>query len=357
VTQGTVVSLFARATRRVSVTHVRHVAPVPPRVATGLVARVYRDMEADFGMVAPPVMLHAADPPVLAACWSILRETLLVPGLVSREDKEAVATAVSLANRCPYCVDVHSAALTGLAPGADTRAIAAGRLNEVSGHRVRELTRWARDGGGPAPFPAAEAPELIGVAVTFHYINRMVNVFLPGSPFPPVPPVAAGVLRRSAARVMRGMAGRRGAPGTSADLLPGAPLPPDLRWAAAAPHIGGAFGRGAAAIDAAAAHTVPDRVRRLVLARLAAGGDVPTGISSREWLEAAVADLPATERPAGRLALLTAFASYRVTGPLVDDFRVRDDDDAALVRLTSWAALAAARAIGTGLHRTVRTTG
>jgi AhpD family alkylhydroperoxidase len=346
-----VVSLFARATRRVSVTHIRHVAPVPPRAATGIVARVYRQLESDFGMVAPPVMLHAPAPLALAACWSILRETLLVPGLVGRADKEAVAAAVSLGNRCPYCVDVHGTALVGLAPGADARAVAADRVDTVAAPRLRALVRWARASGTgshrPAPFPPAEAPELIGVAVTFHYINRMVNVFLCDSPFPPVPSTALGVLRRGAAKIMRGMAGRQSAPGRSADLLPGALLPPDLGWATKAPHIAAAFARASAAIESGGTRAVPDRVRRLVLAQLEDG--VEAGLDSREWLDPAVAELPEAERPAGRLALLTAFASYRVTDALVDEFRGRGNDDAAIVELTSWASLAAARRIGARL--------
>ncbi|HZN70154.1 MAG TPA: carboxymuconolactone decarboxylase family protein [Micromonosporaceae bacterium] len=346
------VSLFARATRRVSVTHIRHVAAVPPRAATGLVGRVYRQMEADFGMVAPPIMLHAPAPENLAACWSILRETLLVPGLVSREDKEAVAAAVSLSNQCPYCVDVHGTALLGLAPGADARSVAADRIDGVAEPRLRELTRWARGSRPDAPFPPELAPELAGVAVTFHYINRMVNIFLCESPFPPVPATVLGVIRRGATRIMRGMASRRATPGGSAELLPDAPLPPDLGWAAGAPHIATAFARASAAIEAGGTRAVPPRVRQLVLTRLADGTGTPPGISSREWLDPAVADLPEIERPAGRLALLAALASYRVTDALIDEFRSAGNDDAAIVELMSWASLTAARQIGAGLVMT-----
>src|SRR5689334_376789 len=108
------VSLFARATRRIGMTHIRFVTPVPVQAATGRVAQVYRGMEADFGMVAPPLALHAPAPDTLAASWLMLREALLVPGLVDRAARETVAAGVSLANRCPYCVDVHGTTLAGL---------------------------------------------------------------------------------------------------------------------------------------------------------------------------------------------------------------------------------------------------
>ncbi|GAB3058614.1 carboxymuconolactone decarboxylase family protein [Micromonospora schwarzwaldensis] len=352
------VTLFARATRRVSVTHIRHVAPVSLRAATGLTARVYRQMEADFGMVAPPVMLHAPAPDTLAACWSILRETMLAPGLVDRSVKEAVAAAVSLANQCPYCVEVHGAALAGLVRGPDALAVAVDRAGDITDPGLRELARWARASGNPsaqarhpAPFPPAQAPELIGVAVTFHYINRMVNVFLRDSPMPPAPTPVLRVVRRVAARLMRDMASRHSDPGRSGDLLPDAPLAADLAWAAGPPHIAGAVARAAAAVDAGGARSVPERVRRLVVARIADRTPEPAVPRSDPRWESAVAELPDDERPAARLALLTALASYRVTDAVIGDFRAQGHDDRATIELTSWASFAAARQIGAELHR------
>jgi alkylhydroperoxidase family enzyme len=353
-----VVSLFARATRRVSVTHIRHVAPVPPRAATGLIARVYRQMEADFGMVAPPVMLHAPAPGILAACWSMLRETMIAPGLVARAAKEAVAAAVSLANQCPYCVEVHGAALAGLVRAPGAWAVATDPVGDVADPAVRELARWARASASPAaqarrpvPFPPAQAPELVGVAVTFHYINRMVNVFLQDSPMPPVPAPVLPAVRRAAARIMRGMASGRCDPGASGDLLPDAPLAADLSWAAGPAHIAAAVARAGAAIDAGGARSVPYRVRRLVLEQLANRSPEPAALGGGAPWEPMVSQLPESERPAARLALLTAFASYRVSDRIIEEFRAQGHDDRAIIELTSWASFAAARQIGAELRR------
>src|SRR5688500_10461272 len=177
--------LLARATRGPAVAHVRHVSPVAPRAAGGLVAAVYRQVERDFGMLAPPVSLHSPAPEVLAACWLMLRESLIAshpsagtahqmtprtaiavapgsPGqpavpddrtaaaastgqeaaaatladasrmvAATRDAKEAVAAAVSLSNRCPYCVEVHGATLIGLVRSPDAVAIAEGRIDAV----------------------------------------------------------------------------------------------------------------------------------------------------------------------------------------------------------------------------------
>ena len=84
----------------------------PPR-GDGLVAEVYRQVRRDFGALVEPITVHAPVPTLLAAAWCVNRETLLV-GRVRRELKEAVATVVSQLNRCPYCVDAHTAALDAL---------------------------------------------------------------------------------------------------------------------------------------------------------------------------------------------------------------------------------------------------
>jgi AhpD family alkylhydroperoxidase len=328
--------LLIPAMSRTSLAQIRHVRPVPPHTADKLVARVRDQMQRDFGLLAPPVWLHSPAPPVLAACWIVLRETLLTGGLVDRAAKESVASAVSAANSCPYCVDVHSATL---------RALAGGR--EPTG-RVRDLAAWVRNGPpyGDPPFPPEEAPEVIAVAVAFHYINRMVHVFLPESPFPPALPASArGGARWMFGRLMRPAALRVAAAGESLDLLPAAPLPEDLSWAAGRPEIGQAYARMVAAVDEAGTRAVPASVRKLVLDRLAGWDGRPPGLS-RCWVDEAVRELPLTDRPAGRLSLLTAFASSQVDQSAVDEFRSHRPADADLIGLCAWAGLAAARWVG-----------
>ncbi|MEV6623168.1 carboxymuconolactone decarboxylase family protein, partial [Amycolatopsis sp. NPDC051114] len=101
---------------------VKYVEAVRPRHARGLVRDVYRQVERDFGMLAPPVALHSPAPEVLAAAWLMLRESLVAGGTASRADKEVVAAAVSAANSCPYCVEVHGMALASLGEPAAAAA-------------------------------------------------------------------------------------------------------------------------------------------------------------------------------------------------------------------------------------------
>lgn len=329
------VAMLVRFAVRRSLNDTRHVRVVKRRHADGLVAEVYRQVERDFKMLAPPVALHSAAPDTLAASWMILRETLLAQGVADRPSKEAVATGVSLANDCPYCADVHGMTLDAI-PDAGDRAA------------HEEWARVSAEGPAAAPFPPEWAPELVGVAVAFHYYNRMVNVFLRESPFPShVPETAKPKARQVLGGVLRPAA--EGPPaGTSVDLLPAAPVPEDLAWAGPNPVVADAFARAYAAIDAAGARSVPASVRALVQARLSTWDGRPPGIS-RSWVTDEVAGLPAEDRAAGRLAMVIAFASYQVDDDLVAEFRRTTPEDGALVELAAWASLAAARRISTWL--------
>jgi AhpD family alkylhydroperoxidase len=285
-------------------------------------------------MLAPPTAMHSASPSVLAASWTILRETLLASGFADRASKEAVATGVSEANSCPYCADVHGMTLDAI-PSAEPG----------------ELISWARSSAtGPVALPCApdQAPELIGVAVAFHYYNRVVNLFLSESPFPShVPESANPKARKVLGGVLRPTA-TGPAPGESVDVLPAAALTDDLWWAAPHRVVATAFARAYAAIEAAGARSVPASVRSLVLGRLSVWDGTPPGLS-RSWVDAPVATLPVAEQAAGRLALTIALASYQVDDEMVAAFRRTAPDDATLLELASWSSLAAARRISTWL--------
>ncbi|MFH9862966.1 carboxymuconolactone decarboxylase family protein [Streptomyces sp. NPDC017202] len=337
----------------------RYVRRVPPAAATGVVAAVYEEVERDFGMLAPPVALHAPAPPLLAAAWTMLRETLVATGELERARKEAVATAVSRANSCPYCVHVHATTLSTLVPGTPAHGPAAGLDAAparsggptVSQDGLRGLALWAEGAGAGRPPGPRELPEALGVAVTFHYLNRMVNVFLGPQPLPARLPSPA---RRTASRLLARALGESARayrePGRSLDLLPAAPLPAGLEWARDTPTVAGAFARAAAAVSAAAEGVVPACVRSLLDAELADwdGGHKGLGLG---WLDTALTALPPGDRAVGRLALLTACASYRVDDSVVTPVRRSGADDGDLVALVAWSAFTAALRAGTLLAR------
>ncbi|MEU4765744.1 carboxymuconolactone decarboxylase family protein [Actinosynnema sp. NPDC023794] len=318
---------IVRTALRRSLKQIRHVEPVKPSAATGLVEVVYSDVEADFGMLAPPVALHSPAPVALAAAWSLLRETLVASGHASRAAKEAVAAAVSRSNTCPYCVSIHTATLEELTPTT-----------------FADVEAWASGSGPVRPFPAEQLPELLGVVVAFHYLNRVVNVFLGDSPLPANAPAPA---RRFLGKFMGTSARKDYPPGRSLRLLAEAPQPDDLAWSSANPVIADALGRIAAAFDAGGERALSQPARDLVLDRIAAWDGTPPGLS-RAWVTEAVAGLPAEDRPGATLALLVAIASYQVDDDTVAAF---GGDDRRLVELVSWAGFAAARRMAGLLHR------
>ncbi|MFC7110765.1 hypothetical protein ACFQQB_66485 [Nonomuraea rubra] len=100
------------------------------------------------------------------------------------------------------------------------------------------MGEWPPSGAGLVAVgerSAAPEAELIAVAVTFHYLNRMVAVFLGDSPLPPeVPARARGPALRAFGRLMRPAARRTPPAGASLPLLPAAPCRRTWRGRAAA---------------------------------------------------------------------------------------------------------------------------
>lgn len=196
--------------------------------------------------------------------------------------------------------------------------------------------------------------------MTFQYLNRMVTVFLPKSPLPSLTPKAVGgwVMDMLASA----MVAASPAPGAALELLPDAPLPAEFSWAADAPQVAGAFARATAVIDAAGQRAVPPQVREFVQKILDGWNGQPMG-PSRAWADAEVARLASPDRAAGRLAILTALAPYQVTKADVAELRRSADSavanlpgpaaaawtDEALLALTSWASMAAARKVSSWL--------
>ena len=324
----------------------RYVKPVPYSSATGLTADVYRQMHADF-LPIPLLTLHSPAPELLAGVWSILREALLA-GAVDRAQKEVVAAVVSKTNACPFCVDAHRLMLHATSDYDAADAIMRSDYDRIHDPQLHALAQWAltkgtasTSGALPPPFSPDEAPAIIGTAIAFHYINRMVNVFL-GDTLLPAPSALRGVAEHVVGATLGKRMVRRLKPGSSLRLVPRAKLPDDLFWAAADPAVASAFAGFAAVVEQAGSAVLPEPVRALVGARIQTWGGAAMGLS-RRWVEEAVAEVADEHRAAARLALLTALVSYQVDANVVADFRSRCPGEAQLIAATAWASFTAAR--------------
>jgi AhpD family alkylhydroperoxidase len=334
----------------------RQVRHIDPTVRDPRSSAVLRQIREEDGTLVPPYALHLPAPDALSAFWAMIREPTN-GRRVDRAKKEAVAAAVSVINTCPYCVDVHTTTLRALGDHAVGEAIAAGRTDDIADPDLRAVVAWARATRDPdapilsrRPFPDEHAPELIGIALAYHYVNRMMNIFAIDSPFPSGAK-ARRLARRVAVPLFRRMLARQVRPGRSLDLLPPAPLPDDLGWASGDPIIADAFARAAATFESLGQQTLPGEVRALVTARLDTWRGEEPGLS-RGWVDSLTGTLPPAERPIGRLALLAALASYQVDAQVLADAQTRPGPagDEALVAAAGWASFAAARRIGSWLH-------
>lgn len=353
--------VIRRVVASVAQRQVRHVRPVPPSAAQGTVAEVYAQCAQEMQLIIPPVLLHSPSPQALSGFWTLMREPLLVVGSVDRLAKEAVAAGVSVVNICPYCVDMHSTGMYALAGEHDAEAVVADQPETMTDPRLRELVEWARtahlaEQPVEAPFAAAHRPEFIGVLVAFHYLTRMVNVFLSSFLLPPglSPTARRRVKHMIGQQLDRGLRARP-RPGRSLPLLPPASLPPEAAWAVGDPTIEDAAARSYAALTEVGQRSLSPAVREVVMHRLSTWRGEETGLS-RQWCEDLIAPLRPPDRAAARLALLTALASYQVDGNVIAEFRRFHRADRVLVEATAWASFAAARKVGAG-HVPVGTAG
>ncbi|MCK6629226.1 MAG: carboxymuconolactone decarboxylase family protein [Anaerolineae bacterium] len=336
---------------------IKYVQPVEIATASGKLAEAFDQMRRDFGMVVSLVLLHSPVPELLYGVWAVLRETLLV-GNVPRNLKEAVSATVSKVNECPFCVDAHTVMLHALAEHEAVEAILQGRSDQIKSPEVRAMIEWAsasRTPGSPLlqmpPFDPADAPEIIGVAVAFHYLNRMANIFMDGVVLP-IPARLTGLKRainQLSGSLLKEWMAPLSSPGESLSFLPDVSLPADLAWAASNPSVAGAYARLAAAVEAAGERSLPTVVRALVQQQVQNWQGVDPGLS-RRWLEEAITELDETYKPAARLALLTALASYQVDEGIIRAFQTQYPGDDKLIGATAWASFTAARRAGDWLQ-------
>ncbi|MCX4987582.1 MULTISPECIES: carboxymuconolactone decarboxylase family protein [unclassified Streptomyces] len=311
----------------------RYTTPPPRKSVTGVTADVYAQLASDFGMERPSTFVVLSSvPELLTATWALMRESLIA-GEGDRTGKELAALGVSLANRCPFCVDAHTMLLHATGDHSLAEAIARGETPSDEGHaRVLAWGRASRTPGAPEltpfPFPAAHAPAYIGTALTFHFINRIASALLTENLLPGNAQRLRAVRSlggRSLARTVR----RRPAPGVGLTLLDAPGPGPD--WARGTA-VGPAF---AALRDAATAGGgLLDAADRSLVRETLQGWD--GSHPSLAW-----DGLPDRSRPGARLALLAALAPYRITDEDVTAWRDPSHSDRHLVRLVAYGAFAA----------------
>src|SRR5215471_10127748 len=245
---------------------VHYITPVAPKQAQGQLAAVYKKIRQELGLLPEPFTLHSPAPTLLAGFWSVFRTSLLV-GMAARGAKEAVAAAVSDLNRCPWCVDAHTTMLYATGHQHTAQAILSDGDRSHLPEALRAIVDWAyatRTPGVPAlahpPFRSEQAGEFLGTALAFHYLNRMVSVFLTETFLPTIPWMRAAS-RRMGGWLFAGMGRRTDAPsepdGASA-------LPAELHWMGQWPTVAHAFAAWDSMVEHLGTQALPETVRKLL---------------------------------------------------------------------------------------------
>jgi AhpD family alkylhydroperoxidase len=322
---------------------IRYLTSIDYSAATGLARDVMLQMESDF-LVGPPLTVHLPNPPLLAGVWSLCRECLAADR-IPRPMGDLIAGVVSRANTCPYCFGIHTAMLHSFGVGEDADVL---QNNQAFTDPAKQrIAAWAAATLMPTseilqrpPFTREQAPQVIGTALAFHYLNRIVNVFLDPIPLSDVSWLKGAFTRMSGRMMRTRLSAQHLAPAGFLNAEPDIRLPPQFEWAAPDANIAGAVRRFVTAAEEAGRQSVDPRVRERVVAHVQSWNGESPGVS-RAWIEPAVSSLDENLRPAARLALLTALASYQVDEGIVKSFQARQPGDRHLINLTSWASYTA----------------
>ncbi|MFB3888404.1 MAG: carboxymuconolactone decarboxylase family protein [Candidatus Bathyarchaeia archaeon] len=334
---------------------IKYIQPVKPDAAEGLVAGVYAQVRRDFGRVVEPFILHSPLPELLAGVWMACRETELL-GDVPRVVKETVAAVVSRLNHCQYCVDAHTIILMAMGEGDVAKTVEKGEHESIPDTNLRRIAEWANATTSPEseallspPFTRQDAPEIVGTAVFYHYINRMATVLLSDTPLPTGQRWFKDPMKKVAGLMFSAAIQRPKTGGESLLFLPKANLPASLSWARASANVAAGFAGFASVIEKFGAAALPVEARRFVQEQV----DEWNGKSSElglAWSEEAICKFDEPAQHAMRLALLAAVAPRQVDDEIVAAFQRHFPGDEKLLGALSWASFTAAKRIGTWLR-------
>jgi len=74
--------------------------------------KVYQQVKGSRGKLSNILSVHSLNPPALQAHMDLYMGIMFGPSGLSREEREMIAVVVSSADRCPYCIQHHAAALS-----------------------------------------------------------------------------------------------------------------------------------------------------------------------------------------------------------------------------------------------------
>jgi len=343
---------------RMSVKTMRYVKSIPRSKATGLVKEVY-DMIADDFFINGSLTSHSKVPELLAGVWTGGRESMLVDDHLDRTTKEAMTAVVSQLNECAYCGDMLVSLVHAGRDHTTARNIFDEQEEEISDESLRRKLVWVKEilAGSECeisslPFPREALPEVIASILAISHINRFSHIVMDGSPVSPFfgSKSVKGMSLRMFGHELKSTKLKRLLPDRTADLLPPAPLPDDLEWAADNPRIASALSRWAGAVEREAARIASPEIRELVRANLYRWDGLPMPLS-RSWADEETAELSGHDRDLARFALIVAKSAPQIDEGTILKIHKNEEQ---FIRTLAWASFSGARRVAATVAERVR---
>lgn len=297
---------------------------VQPVEATGLVQRIYRQMNQENAGIHGPFLIHSSVPNLLAGIWALFRETQMA-SRVPRVDLETIALIIAEQNQCPWCIEAHRTALQ----------------NTTNNEAIAQWTKAVQNSDSLAlknpPFKPEFQTEYIAAVLLWQYINRMTNALLIDSAW-----VSFGQFKRLYLRLMgwvfeKFVLTKPNVAGKSLEFLEPHDLPKQLEFAHPNPHIATALSHLHHTLQTTIDTALPLEVQNFCLKKIGEWRGEKMGLS-RNWVNKMVEDLSTEHQASAKLILLTAFAAYQIDSQVIIDYRKYYPNDTSLVTAISWAS-------------------
>ncbi len=313
--------------------------------AQGVVKKINQQTERDF-LLAAPQSISTPSERVHAVRWAALREVFAVKTHVKRATKETLAAVVAQSNTCPFCEDVHGASVSATGDNIVAEAIVNGTWQNLKDEKTKLLIEWGLNTRNSdasiiknPPFSEIEAPEIIGTALTFHSINRLVNIFLTESPMPGI--LGSKLLKKLALRIasmtmFKSMVEKNVKAGDALQFIENHAVQEHLHWAQAVPAYAKVLAAEEFLLTKIEQDLIPSVSGKLLKEKVSRwqGEEMPMG---KAWLSDILKDLDENEKPIAKMMFLAAFAPYTVTENDINEFRKVKPSDEELVEVCFWA--------------------
>ena len=321
-----------------------------------MIREVIKQIKKDFGIYADPFKIHEPIPELLASVWAACRETELV-GILPRSIKELIAVHVSKSNSCTYCVDAHEMLLYSV---GKKELVELETQDETLNTEEVLFAKWARLSRNPKDsiveyplFTMKQASEAIGIVVYFHYLNRMVHLFLEDTLIPLRQSKFKSLLQSLAGFAFSRRIKKEKKIGDSLHFLPANTLPSDMQWAISQSHIATAFAQFNSSINQLKNHYIPISVQQVMEKFWSEwnGEEAPLGFA---WMEKYLHSVDSQHQDILKLSILLTMSPYRVTKDIVKEFEVNHEDSKLLLATAAWASFNAAKRIGSWLDKSYK---